>query len=245
MYILRRREWPEYWPTGGVSAKLPPAPAQSTTYRTGMSAAEYWRALCNAEAGDFVYRKVANVDRLYVVRPKGLASDMELTDRYALEDPFTNTDILHTEKPQDYLIQPSLGKYQVLESPHPTVRGRYVRYKRTGGGSKSIPVNKDGRWIRVPYVVESEETTTVSSRYGYTWRGITREHDRELGIAGGELLVVDVLSGEVVGVRRGFALSGRVPNSPTGIWWLSVSRCPNGSTSNQMFIESVLLPSGN
>ncbi len=38
-----------------------------------------------------------------------------------------------------------------------------------------------------------------------TWRGIRRPHDREMGIAGGELIVLDLETNEVLGVRRGYA----------------------------------------
>ena len=35
----------------------------------------------------------------------------------------------------------------------------------------------------------------------YVWRGITRPHDREMGIAGGELIVLDLQTNEVLGVQ--------------------------------------------
>lgn len=55
-----------------------------------------------------------------------------------------------------------------------------------------------------------EKVSALKSRYGYTWRGIRRPHDRELGIVGGELIVMDMLSNEVLAVRRGFIRSGYV-----------------------------------
>lgn len=44
-----------------------------------------------------------------------------------------------------------------------------------------------------------------TTRYGITWRGIKRPNDREMGIAGGELIVLDLETHEVLGVRRGYA----------------------------------------
>jgi hypothetical protein len=70
-----------------------------------------------------------------------------------------------------------------------------------------------------------EDIKALGSRYGFTWRGIARPHDRELGIAGGELMVLDLQSNEVLGVRRGFIRSGGVRNL-TGIWWLTGHVCP-------------------
>ena len=47
-------------------------------------------------------------------------------------------------------------------------------------------------------------TDSLLSRYGYTWRGIRRPYDREMGIYGGETAVVDLKTGEILGLRRGF-----------------------------------------
>lgn len=66
----------------------------------------------------------------------------------------------------------------------------------------------------------------LESRYGFTWRGISRPHDRELGIAGGELIVLDRETNEVLGIRRGFIRSGMIRNNLSGIWWLTGQACP-------------------
>jgi hypothetical protein len=67
------------------------------------------------------------------------------------------------------------------------------------------------------------------SRYGYTWRGISRPQDRELGIAGGELIVIDLRNNEVLGYRRGFVITGNVKNVFTGIWWRTAGACPQNA----------------
>jgi hypothetical protein len=69
-----------------------------------------------------------------------------------------------------------------------------------------------------------EHAYELKSRYGYTWRGIHRPHDRELGIAGGELIVLDLQTHEVLAVRRGYIRSGWMRNL-TGIWWLTGQVC--------------------
>ena len=47
------------------------------------------------------------------------------------------------------------------------------------------------------------------ARYGFTWRGIKRPYDREFGIAGGELIVLDLKTMEVMGLRRGYVIWNR------------------------------------
>jgi hypothetical protein len=93
----------------------------------------------------------------------------------------------------------------------------------------------------------SEEVGTLKSRYAYTWRGITRPHDRELGIVGSELLVLDIQTHQVLGIRRGFIRSGDVRNNLTGVWWLGGYACPADGKRllyTYEFISRVLKPLG-
>lgn len=96
---------------------------------------------------------------------------------------------------------------------------------------------------RVPYVVEMEPSDVLRSHYGYTWRGITRPHDRESAIAGSELIILDLRTYEVLGVQRRFARSGGVRNNLTGIWWLNAQVCEQFGERNLRttgFISKVL-----
>src|SRR6185503_18165593 len=74
VYILRRREWPEYWPEGAKKVKWPEPPKESV-YRKGMNSREYWEALCKAEAGEFVYKTVKDVEGFLLVRPRAAETD--------------------------------------------------------------------------------------------------------------------------------------------------------------------------
>jgi hypothetical protein len=74
--------------------------------------------------------------------------------------------------------------------------------------------------------MRAERNLLRSSRYGFTWRGIKRPHDRKLGIAGGELIVIDLETNEVLGVRRGFTRTGYARSAPDGINWEFSGACP-------------------
>ena len=244
IHILRRREWPEYWPEGAKRVKWPDPPKESV-YRRGMKPKEYWEALCKAEAGEFVYRTVKDVDAIYGARPIEPATDAEYMDRFVLEDPFSHTDLLSTRKPQDYVVQPFIGTYRSLELPDRDAPAKYLRFQRSEKPTgPSFQTNKDGQWIRIAYIVDRTNASAIVAKHAYIWRGINRTRDRELGIAGGELAVVEIASGEVLGIRRGFARSGQVPNSPSGFWWLAAQRCPapGNESSNMAFLRRVLLP---
>jgi len=248
---LRRRPQPEYWPYAGKvpPVKWPAAPAQSV-YRKGMTPREYFDALCKAEAGEFIYRTVENVEGVYQIRPRLRATDYELEDRYVLEDPYGDSGAIPAMLPER-LVQPPIGVYRFLESPNhgasksvscvrhfrgEPVDGKWAQYMvpREGG-------NLSGR--KVPYVVRDQVVESLNSAHGFTWRGIKRELDRVNGIAGGEFLIVDLKTNEILGIRRGFALghSAAGKAKPAGDRY---AECPENilASGNLKFIEKVLRP---
>lgn len=236
-YRLRRHENPEFWPYPNVpKPKLPEAP-NPPTYKKGMSAEEYFNALCEKEAGEFIYRTVENVDGLYAVRPRDdEGGDERVRDRYVIEDPFdffTMTG-MHPENQLgfSYLYvseaTPYRGGYRFFETarvpagylsraeldaslfePKPTDRP-YERY--SGYDSKSRKSMK------------KEFDSQIKARYGFTWRGIDRPNDRDMGIKGGELIVLDLKTNEVLGIRRNFVRSGG--KSGNSFHWYSSQSCP-------------------
>ena len=103
---------------------------------------------------------------------------------------------------------------------------RYLRYTRPNT-DKLVFENDQYMYPRdqQPPLIE-ERVKELKSRYGFTWRGIRRPHDREMGIAGGELIILDVQTNEVLAVRRGYLASGRTRDTVGGIWWLGAAACP-------------------
>lgn len=202
--------------------------SEDSGYKPGMTSQEYFDHLCKTEAGEFIYKTVENVEGIYMMRPRKEATDWDLEHLYALEDPYgyTNGETSDFEflfvEPNRYQFvemplviwkKPSWGK-QFLDPSYaqvPDGTAKYMRFR--GHDSKS------------PKTMVKEYANALKSRYGFTWRGVPRPHDRELGIAGGELIVLNLESREVLGVRRGFARSGEVRNN-TGIWWLTGQVCP-------------------
>ena len=227
------------------SIKIPnPVPADSG-YKPGMTPEQYFDHLCKTEAGEFIYKTVEKVEGIYQMRPRDQPTDYELEHLYALEDPYDATD---DPNPQDYLVQPPFGQYRFMESlrtkDEKDISQQYVRYCRSSQKeSKRDYVYMDGtRGHRVPYIVKKEGVASLKSRYGYTWRGTQRPHDRELGIVGGELIVMDTHTNDVLGVRRGFIRSGGAQNL-TGVWWLGGQVCPvKKALSSSQFIQKVLSP---
>ena len=198
------------------SIKIPDPITEDSGYKPGMTSEQYFDHLCKTEAGEFIYKTVENVEGLYMMRPREHATDFMQEHLYAMEDPYGYTD-WEARDPQTIFVDPPWRVYSYLEIPlsssiSPKVPGAH--YRRYSG------------YVQDKSPMIDEHVPELKSQYGYTWRGISRPHDRELGIAGGELIILDLQAKVVLGVRRGFIRSGGVRNNMTGIWWLSARVCP-------------------
>ena len=248
-YRLLRDEKPPVWPyPDAPPIQWPEAPKESGYY-PGISSKAYFRHLCETEAGKFVYRTVEGVEGVYQVRPRKRVGDEVNRDRYVLEDPYHQTMGEPTEPALPFVgagkfrfFETSLYEVDRSKSPvipryqHESMRdkaptwARYIRYFGYGGEWGSTPLQKE-------YVTE------LKSRYGYVWRGIKRPHDRELGIAGGELAVIDLKTNEILGLWRGFMRSRTRSGGP--VWWLTAEPCPAKpplTVELYRFVSEVLKP---
>jgi hypothetical protein len=209
------------------SLKIPNPVPKDSGYKPGMTPEQYFRHLCKTEAGEFIYKTIENVEGIFMMRPRKAATDWELEHLYALEDPYGYVTEGSAETGRELLV--SRGAYVFLEEryPAPTNAPIYRHYTAKYNNNQKTLIG--------------EESAVLRSRYGYIWRGIVRPHDRELGIAGGELIVLDTQSGEVVAVRRGFIRSGDARNNLTGVWWLGGHACPRGRTGRTDFYTYDLL----
>jgi hypothetical protein len=228
IYKLRRAENPEYWPyPDAPKPKWPEAPKESV-YKTGMNSKQYFEALCKAEAGEFIYKTVENVEGIYQIRPLTRLEDQN-DDLYITEASYgigyTDTQMVAV----DYLKRDG---YLFFESP-----------------IKQMPINN-----KLPNKVEriyssrshnlksgeSEYSERPKSRYAFTWRGIQRPHDRGLEVAGEELVVIDLQTNEILAVRRSFRRRDYIPHTqPTRSW--GADHCPNYELAYK-FVEKVAKP---
>ncbi len=196
------------------------------------TAAAYFDHLCKTEAGEFIFRKVDKVEGLYQMRAMPRRSDKVLRDRYWFEDPADWSMAESDGSPTLFIGGPGRG-YRYFESYRnpaeiaiPTYRKHWMTSAWVGPGSAT-----HWHYYHFDYThgkgYTSGEVMPVSqikSRYAYTWRGIRRERDREFGIAGGELVVLDQFAGKILGVRRGFAIAHQYN---THLDWEFANSCPD------------------
>jgi len=208
------------------SIKIPNPLPEDSGYKPGMTPEQYFEHLCKTEAGEFIYKTVENVEGLYMMRPRKEATDYELEHLYAMEDPYGYTN--HEVTMGEYnFVSPM--RYAYFERP--TQPSKFSLVSRQFGVDKTEEQKLEGYERFAGYdsrhleSMKREPAESIRSRYGFTWRGIARPQDRKLGIAGGELIVLDLETKEVLGVRRGYIRSGGLKNL-TGIWWMTGQTCP-------------------
>lgn len=225
------------------SIEIPNPVPKDSGYRWWWSAKKYFLHLCEKEAGEFVFKTVDNVEGFVFMRPPQEPTDFDLKDRYRLEAPQFEAYYQLRPRPVDkrgtQYVSPPHHAYVYYEEPAPITPNEKQHY--------FVARNYDDRPPRLLSIVSS---ATRTSRYGVTWRGLRRPHDRESGIGGVELLVIDLQEQEVLGVLRTFGSSGRTPNTPDGIWWLNAAICPKYYKVHKRpefqlvygFISQVLVP---
>ncbi|MBC3909786.1 hypothetical protein [Undibacterium umbellatum] len=246
-YKLRRQTDPEYWPNPEILPVKWPKATEVPKKPDGLSDLEYFHWLCKHEAGEVIYKTVDKVEGVYEIRPIHEPSDQEYEDKYVLEDPYSTTRGMSTVLWKVY-VQPKLGKYQFLEMVTPSIsqsifvsginknldfrnlKSKYVRFFRD---ENSHP---EDRGAMEPNIVNAEPAEQLQARYGFTWRGVGGSKLREHGISGGEQIVLDLQTGEVLAWRRSFVRS-------TKIWWMTAMHCSQEMTNpTDMFVKRVLKP---
>ena len=141
--------------------------------------------------------------------------------------------LLQSDRAHDHgtwFIQPPNYNYLFVEQPRRAVPWQEAirePYVRLFGYTREVFV-KPGQVVaalneRTPMQVIG--VPQLSARYGYTWRGLMRERDREHGIAGGELLIYDLQTTEVLALRRQFLIAGKNPRGTGRAVWEVAGSC--------------------
>lgn len=195
----------------------------------------YFNHLCSTEAGEWIFKKVQRVDGFYFARPQGAPTSDTLTDPYGPEMPWIQRAFLLTgdslKWQGGWFIQPPLYNYHFVEQPRRETKWQAnikEPYVRLFGFTTERERDYEGK------LVDSFKQTTpmqvvgipaLTTKYGYTWRGLRRAQDREHGIAGGELLIYDLQSKEVLAVRRQFLIASHNPRGAGKAMWEVAARC--------------------
>lgn len=229
------------------SIKIPNPVPEDSGYKSGMTSQGYFDHLCKTEAGEFIYKTVENVEGVYQMRPRS-AVTYEGNHLYALEDPYGGP--YGSNQPEIWFVGPY--RYRFFESSD-LMRRQPDGLKEFIHPSYYRVPSKDSEVARYfghdgnnQQTMQKEYDPVRRSIYGYTWRGISRPNDRELGVVGSELIVLDLRTDEVLGIHRGYArfdIDKSVAGTAAMQWW---QRCPTGPNmgggARLAFILKVLTP---
>jgi hypothetical protein len=194
------------------SIKIPNPVPEDSGYRPGMTQREYFEHLCRNEAGEFIFKTADNVDGVFQLRPRKVYSEAEWQHLYAMEDPYGYY-VGENEDLGQHYVSPLLYSYFEIPVHGRRIHGAGMRAVLHPSVSADPPAGSSiaryygyDNWNAPTNPLKLEYSTKRKARYGFTWRGIKRPHDRELGIAGGELIVLDLDTTEILGLRRGYAI---------------------------------------
>ncbi|MDR3054577.1 MAG: hypothetical protein LBU53_04145 [Zoogloeaceae bacterium] len=217
----------------------------------GTTARAYFDHLCATEAGEYIFKTVDKVEGIYQMRGMPKYDDKMMTERYAFEDPADWSQGEGDGSQSLFLGKPNLGfrYFESVRSPE-EITGKIWRERW-----RIVPWDQSGkapywRYQHFDYTNgsgEVEPTEQLESRYAYTWRGLRREHDRAYGIAGGELIVLDRITNEILGVRRSFSIAYESSKRNHGqLNWEFAYYCPKNmiyrSIGRRPEINKVLYP---
>jgi len=207
--------------------KIPNPVPSDPGYREGMSPTDYYLHLCATEAGEFKFKTAASVGAIYFARPPDQPTDDDLKDRWKLEHPIIESKFqLVRASPAERaksFVNPPFMNFQVYEEPNQEA-GATLPYLRMTGYQQDMR-DKAGNLTLSGSTMKVQPIAVPMSLYAVTWRGIRRPFDRENGIAGGEVVVYDIKTNEVLYVYRNYAFSGRTRGTPDGVWWLTSGGC--------------------
>ena len=179
----------------------------------------YFDYLCRTQAGEFIYRTVDNVEGILQMRPRDGSKDY--FDRMRAgdvpEDPWG-----HTNREAQYPWH-MINGYRFIEVPIEGVVSPPRALQRTYDVSmfESVPegariarfLGYDGKSLAT---FRKEFDSSYRSKYGFTWEEVSDPVGRLLGIRQGQIKVVELKSGDVLGRKVGFYRLRPIEICPTG-----------------------------
>jgi hypothetical protein len=205
-------------------------------------ALQYFNHLCDNEAGEWIFRKAENVEGLYFARPQGMPGGGMMTDPYGPEAPWVQRMFeLMGDSPQGQAggyVSPPHIMFHFVEQPRrylnwmnrPVVWQAHIKepYIRLFGFTTQSDINPDGTTALSRRPKDPMQVIGVgqpTARYAYTWRGLRRERDREHGIAGGELIIYERQTHEILAVKRNFLITSHNPRGQEKAVWIVAAMC--------------------
>lgn len=221
---------------------------QGAKWAYGEAAEAYFNYRCENDAGEFIYRTVENVEGLYQMR---LRDPRYMIDRLRKgdipEDPYGHTD-WESQRPWEMFIGESENKYQYYETTKGPDLKQHDLYEHLRFAERPIYTGEK-YWkyslrdlpnantvIGIKIKTYAEQSSVIGSKYGFTWQEVRGFWDKLFGIWGGELIVKELDTDEVLGLRKGYFFINKFKHK--------AGQCPKGKDhdSTYKFVSKVLKP---
>lgn len=203
--------------------KLPAAHDKPrNVYKPGMSSGEYFKALCKEAAGEWVFRRVKNVDGIRQERPNRRQQVGEAQIVFWATEPVVEP----IGVPSDIFDETTRAHWKYFErrlaSAEANAKGGVYEYFDS--------TVRDGRVI-----------AKAQSNFAFLSRGVRLPHDREHAIRGSEFIIFQVEPFEVLAFRRTLAhlFVDRPDGDPRS---LGRAGCPGSYSGPFEFLRAVLTP---
>ncbi|QLC74557.1 hypothetical protein LPB260_28165 [Pseudomonas sp. LPB0260] len=249
------------------AAAVPPSdPAAMTPLQRAEAGQALWKEKCRTVAGEKIYRTVADVEGLVLLKVRPKASDLEWADpnwpgaafaKEARRDEYITTFLgyeyaTRTKGVPNEITKTMRGYIETDRRPGLMDRPgyRYVdvidsedkqRYRYVLV-HKPRPTSKIG-WIDT--LLEKSPAPDPTPRYGVTFEDHVIPEERALGVASSTVRVIDLETDEVLGEMLRYAWSTPV-SSANPSPWLTAYRCPDHEVgvaeATRKFVDQVLIP---
>ncbi|PLK48241.1 hypothetical protein [Uliginosibacterium sp. TH139] len=229
-----------------------------------------FEARCKNEPGIKIYKTVADVEGIVLLKVRPTAGEREWSDpmwpgaafaRDATGDSYINS-FLWFEIPSGIggspmPITPSMrGSLGPTPTDHPGYR--YVDVVEEGTGARwRYSGYYDRPWERDPnryssknpysfWKLKREPAPAEGPRYGVMYEDHVIPEERALGLASSTVKVLDLKTNDVLGEMTMYAWTPARPNPANPSPWLTAYRCGGGPSSSthqtRFFVDQVLLP---
>ncbi|MDF3031680.1 MAG: exported protein of unknown function [Moraxellaceae bacterium] len=204
-------------------------------------AIKYFLHLCKTEAGEWTSRTVDRVEGVYFARPENVPGDDFLGSVYAPEAPWIQRNFQLMGDGEDnrgrFFVDPPFRLYKFVEEPKRLVKWQrdieedYIRMY----GYTSAHFVKSGHVVAALNQLTPMQVIGIAeptANYAMSWRGIRRPRDREFNIAGGELIIYDRITREVISASRTFQIAKRDMTRKHGAVWMTAPTCSEKKMRN-------------